>query len=77
MDMKNISSKWKWIAGIVVVLLISLFAGRVKRNGGSVTVQKNVSFVKQAKGSGTHVWFMTAGKVKISDFYYIVVLKKW
>ena len=75
MDMKNISSKWKWIAGIVVVLLISLFAGRVKRNGGSVTVQKNVSFVKQAKGSGTHVWFMTAGKVKISDFYYIVVLK--
>lgn len=75
MNMKNISAKWKWIAGIVIVLLILLFAGRVKRNGGSVTVPKHVSFVQQAKGSGTHVWFMTTGKAKTSNVYYIVVLK--
>lgn len=75
MNLKNVSAKWKWIVGIVVVLLILLFAGRIKRNGGSVAVPKNVSFVKQAKGTGTHVWFMSTGKAKTSSIYYIIVLK--
>lgn len=75
MDLKNISAKWKWIAGIVVVLLIVLLFGKMHQNGGSVTVPKNVSFVKQAHGSGTHVWLMSTGQAKDSDVYYIIVLQ--
>lgn len=75
MDLKNISTKWKWVAGIVIVLLVIFFGVRIKHNGSSVTVPKHVSFVQQAKGSGTHVWYMATGQAKDSNVYYIIVLK--
>ncbi|WP_102279137.1 hypothetical protein [[Lactobacillus] timonensis] len=75
MDLKNLSAKWKWIIGIVAVIVVLLIFGHVRQNGGTIAAAKNVSFVKQAKGSGTHVWFMSTGKAKKSDVYYIIVLK--
>ncbi|WP_295745529.1 hypothetical protein [uncultured Limosilactobacillus sp.] len=75
MNLKNISAKWKWIAGIVIVLIILLGLGKMRKNGGSVTPPRHVSFVKQANGAGTHVWFMSTGQSKNSDVYYIIVLK--
>lgn len=75
MDLKNISTKWKWVAGIVIVLLLIFFGVRIKHNGGSITVPKHVSFVQQAKGSGTHIWYMSTGQAKDSNVYYIIILK--
>lgn len=75
MDLKNMSTKWKWVSGIVVVLLVIFFGVRMKHNGGSIAVPKHVSFVQQAKDSGTHVWYMSTGQAKDSNVYYIIILK--
>lgn len=47
----------------------------MKHNGGSIAVPKHVSFVQQAKDSGTHVWYMSTGQAKDSNVYYIIILK--
>lgn len=75
MSFKNIPVKWKWAAGIIIILLVIFFGVRIKDNGGSISTPKHVSFVQQANGSGTHVWYMTTGQAKDSSVYYIIVLK--
>lgn len=53
----NNKKKWYIAGAIVIVLLLVLFAGRVKKNGG-LTAPKEIAF---GKTSGERVWFTTEG----------------
>ena len=75
MKLKNFSKKWKWITGIIVAALAILLFGRLHSNSGTLFPPRHVSFVQQAHGTGTHIWYMATGKDKDANVYYIVVLK--
>lgn len=67
--------KWYWVGGIIVVLLIVLFVGHVKKTGG-ITAPKEIAF---GKTSGERIWFNTAGgkgKDAIVDYIYVTKGKK-
>lgn len=68
--------KHKKYAGIAVIVLLVLFGlGHMIHNGGSLTAPKTISFAKQSKSSGRHVWIEADGKKKSSSLYDIFVLK--
>lgn len=70
--MNNDKKKWYWIGGIVIVLLIVLFAGHVKKNGG-LTTPKEISF---GKTGGERIWYTThSGKGKDSIIDSVDVTK--
>lgn len=75
MNLKQFLSKWKLLIGFIIILLIVCGVSKLKKNEGTVIAPKEVSFVKQAHGSGTHVWFMSTGKAKDSSVYYIIILR--
>lgn len=67
--------KWYWVGGIIVVLLIVLFVGHVKKTGG-ITAPKEVSF---GKTSGERIWYGTEkgkGKDALIDYVYVTKGKK-
>lgn len=71
----NNKKKWYIAGAIVIVLLLVLFAGRVKKNGG-LTAPKEIAF---GKTSGERVWFGTDGgkdKDAIVDYVYVTKGKK-
>lgn len=68
--------KHKKYAGIAVIVVLILFClGRISRNGGSLTAPKTISFAKQSKAMGTHVWLYSYGDTKDSEVEYIDILK--
>lgn len=67
--------KWYWVGGIIVVLLIVLFVGHVKKTGG-ITAPKEVAF---GKTSGERIWYGTEngkGKDALIDYVYVTKGKK-
>ncbi|WP_457801825.1 hypothetical protein [Limosilactobacillus reuteri] len=70
-------SKKKWYIGgaIIIVLILMLFVGYVKKNGG-ITAPKEISF---GKTSGERVWYGTEngkGKDALIDYVYVTKGKK-
>ena len=70
----NNRRKWYWIGGIIVVLLVVLFAGHIKKNGGLTTpkeISKEISF---GKTGGERIWYGTEngkGKDALIDYVYV------
>lgn len=66
----NNKKKWYWVGGIVIVLLIVLFVGHIKKNGG-LTTPKEISF---GKTGGERIWYETEngkGKDALIDYVYV------
>ncbi|RRK10313.1 hypothetical protein D1831_08320, partial [Lactiplantibacillus garii] len=66
------------ILGVVAIVVIAFIGMRRQANGGSITVPKRISFVQQAKSSGTHIWVRTAAEnggfsktTKVSEIFVL------
>ncbi|WP_270457689.1 hypothetical protein [Lactobacillus gasseri] len=73
--MNRLKNKYvKYALGIVGIIILVIVGFRIKQNGGSINPPKKISFVKQAKGSGNHIWLRTAGMRKDAIVYDVVYL---
>ncbi|WP_334330490.1 hypothetical protein [Companilactobacillus sp. HBUAS59699] len=79
---KNKKKTWIIVAVVIVVLIVFFNLGthRGDNSGGtSIAAPKKISFVKQARENGTHIWFYTQSEnndiAKDSPIYYVYILK--